>query len=221
MMTVAGGSVSSGPAKAKTSGNTPFFQHEQQTFVFFFTGFNSTPGNDSGLDRLRGKLDDDSMPATLHVAPVNSYQLLSSVGQSFIRNWLAANNSSSNDKVILVGHSFGGNHARILASDVDGHGKVAAGIAVIDPIDWLKIPTITQQFAFTYSLPAGMTQTNVRDYVQANDSLLTGYSIGAPAKNESSRKDADGNPIKHGTIDDDDGIHQLIRLFILRIANTN
>ncbi len=53
--------------------------------------------------------------------------------------WLRAQNLRAQDKLMIVGHSYGGNRARLFAAQIYGAlGRRTDTLVLVDPIDWIK-----------------------------------------------------------------------------------
>jgi hypothetical protein len=108
------------------------------------------------------------------------------------QNWVLGT-VKNGDRLIIAGHSFGGNRARLFAEQIDAvlyplYGlHMIEGLVLVDPIDWSTCPfpslSCLQRFDPPRDVPAGVVKPE-RAFVfrQGVDNLLTlvpyeGYSI--------------------------------------------
>ena len=147
---------------------------------------------------------------------VDYYNSNVAAARTAVRQTLDAQLATPIDRVVLVGHSYGGNMAYVLASNVDGRGRAATAIATLDPIDW------SAPFAGGYekSLPQGLVASNVLNLVQRTG-LLQGFVIspssGAVNDNVTAGQDTrlgTGDDLEHTTIDDSPWVQGRVQGFV-------
>jgi hypothetical protein len=116
------------------------------TFIYLMPGYSSPVGN-NGMSVLANYLDNDpAMDAHIMVIDWTWNQgiinlpltpaVQTQVASTRIRDDLRDNNATTADKVIFVGHSYGGYLAYSLANNVPGLDRPVDSLVLIDPIDW-------------------------------------------------------------------------------------
>lgn len=203
----------------KGTGKITITNDDPRTFFFFFGGFTLSSGNNSGLESLRTRLLGDSQISSNAVFTSVAYFNSDVVAaRSSVTQTLDAQLVTTIDRVVLIGHSYGGNMAYTLASDVDGRGRAASAIATLDPIDWNNIGG--GGFGYEKALPQGLAAANVLNLVQRTG-LLQGFVI-APRSgvvNENVTTGPDGilgtsDDLSHTTLDDSVAIQTRVQGFV-------
>ena len=197
---------------------TPPPTQPRRTFAFLIEGFSGSSDDKSGMDDLKETLRKKGLSdEMIHVTgggPTKS-DIISSTRRTMNRVLREANYRPT-DRVILAGHSLGGDAARILAWDVarEVEGIQAAfAVVTIDPIDFDAVPSGGDQSGRRYGISANVDRANVRNVVQTRDGeFLKGYRI-VGAENiditpgpDGIRGTADDSPLTHTEIDNDSDI---------------
>lgn len=125
--------------------------------------------------------------------------------------------------VFIVGHSYGGNRARLLADQLRQENIPVAALVPIDPIDWNLCPPINllaaviitlnctipisncRQAEFPYQAPPGVRL--VGSFTQTRTRCLRGYTITHVGEESSTYNDPN---VDHTDIDGDSWVHQSI-----------
>lgn len=162
------------------------------TFVFFFLGFCGQVGEDppSGMEKLRMDITaDPDLAGTVVAAPPLGWPANPCVLRPFVvrrqmraarlqvRQFLGNHQyDQRSDRVVLIGHSYGGNIAYELAVErAAGRRRQkpdpVEGLVTLDPIDWQKcslFPATSScdQSSLPRVAPKGILLTNILDFVQ-------------------------------------------------------
>jgi hypothetical protein len=94
--------------------------------------------------------------------------------------WLAQVNPGRDDRIVVIGHSYGGNRARLFAEQLPSVGRSADLLATVDPIDW-NLCSIAQLGGTCYQFDDSSTKVkqpsiiDVQSFAQAQSALLMGY----------------------------------------------
>ena len=104
------------------------------------------------------------------------------VGQS----WISTVSPTPDDRIVVIGHSYGGNRARLFAKQLLNHGYAVDGLVTVDPIDW---DTCSLFDGFGSLLGLGCDFSNLSPYIvpdslhyllsftQTQSQLLKGYHL--------------------------------------------
>ncbi|MFN0167416.1 MAG: fibronectin type III domain-containing protein [Bryobacteraceae bacterium] len=142
------------------------------------------------------------------------------------------------DRIVVVGHSYGGNRARLFAEQLPLIGYATDLLVTIDPIDWYTcslqevlqgIPGILhecRQFDAPYTQTKQPAIHDVQAFAQARSALVMGYHfLDYPfdLKEISSCGVNDTIPgyCSHMAIDDDSGVHDSIVSRIMGLKDTS
>jgi Protein of unknown function (DUF1573) len=182
-----------------------------RTFVYLLSGFGLS-GDASGVANLGAKIQQSGLVNEVKVFP--SYltgQSMLRDAQVFVDRQLSAAGVTPSDRVIIIGHSYGGDAARRLAADIrlNVKGKQpATALVTIDPIDYEKVAKGTDQSSSEWNqkIPGGMSSKNVLNIIQRAGSIR-GYNI-------SGAKTLTGKNVTHTTVDDDKQTHQWVLDFL-------
>ncbi len=195
------------------------FQPEQrQTFAFFFPGEVNATGT-TGMDKLQklaaSAFGTDIIPVVLPwPTTLPPSTTLQQWARQLISSVLAQQGAGPDDRVILVGHGFGANLARLIAPDVRNDligSQPAYGLITVDPIDWAKAAATPDQSKLSYALPAGLAGNRVLNIVQRNASeKYRGYVITGAVNNDTLGRGADGVWTTSAKRSGDDTTHSLI-----------
>jgi len=120
------------------------------------------------------------------------------------------------DRVFLVGHSLGGDAARILAADVsqsDPGAQPAAALVTIDPISFRRFQETgnLNQSADSQETPAGVNVRNILNFVQTKSGPKGYHLSGLDARHDVT---VSGSGVTHTTIDDDVAVRRRILDFL-------
>lgn len=199
------------------------------TFIYLMPGYSSPVGN-NGMTGLALDLANDSVLdarvqvidwewnrglINLPLTPAAQTQAASARIRDDLRNQQA----TAADKVIFVGHSYGGYLAYSLANNVPGMDRPADSLVLIDPIDWRYAQRwwpLLNQSRLQNPLPTGMVGTDVLNFVQRSPFQgwfkppLFGFSITGAYNEVVLAKGADdrwgtGDDTNHNFIDSDTG----------------
>jgi hypothetical protein len=106
-------------------------------------------------------------------------------------NWLNSFGFNFQDRIVIAGHSYGGNRARLFARQVhDAYGNVIDALVLADPIDWLSCQTLDAVVPVVgpcnqegnpvgtarFDIPATVVQPNRTFlFLQSFDPFIRGY----------------------------------------------
>lgn len=220
--------------ETNTRDNSKGIELAPRTFVFRISGFSSSQGS-SGLDGIDFSSLKNNTTSQLVVLPTIKPSSTAPFGprmladtQESIGKSLKAYNATAKDHVILIGHSYGGDIARRLSSDVNPNlsGKQAAfALVLIDPVDFQLAERSGKfdQVSEVRMLSSKFTSQNVL-VISGNprQELVRGYRIaGINAKpeiqslwNGPNRKPGGGDDLTHTSVDDSSAVHQKISSFL-------
>jgi hypothetical protein len=171
-----------------------------QTFVFLLGGWLSNYTPPSGMDKLDQAIRADGRLGN-NIYTLNGRGTGPQVNHDasvFIEQHLRLDGYTPSDRVFLVGHSLGGDAARLIATDVSTgfhNAQPAAALVMIDPISFQRVqedlgnPNVSLSNKLNQSdnrhnqpRPSGVAPSRILDIVQMN-SGPEGYHItGLPAQ---------------------------------------
>ena len=94
--------------------------------------------------------------------------------------WLSQVAPGPDDRIVVIGHSYGGNRARLFAEQLPALGRSADILVTVDPIDW-NLCSIAMVGPKCYQFDDASTKTkqpsigDVQAFAQAQSALLIGY----------------------------------------------
>ena len=190
--------------------------YASRLIVVLFTGFTIGAGESSGMSDLLTEIQADPALAGA-VGQVFTYDdppspVLELPHQTAL-NWVQAQHPTAADKIVLIGHSYGGNRARLFSGDLALRGLPARAVVTIDPIEWYQCnPQTYSAFGCLLCLQSNYLYPVLgyvpikKSYAQIGDSCIRGYKI-TPAVtivNGAIHTTIDNNPLVH------QGIRQLL-----------
>lgn len=224
-------SVSSNPAKPLSPSDAP------RLIVVLFTGFDNRVDVASGMKTLLNSIKKDRdlnnvignvftfydptrgfSPTAPWISTLRNFRLPHETAV----NWVLDQRPHPQDKIVLIGHSYGGNRARLFGGDLLLKGLRATALITIDAVDWERCtvrsfipPSAWSEDCFQSSLqlppPGNIPIANQLSFAQTSDLKIRGYGIKKPVivvKGED-----------HSSIDDAEQVHQQIREFLVRLLS--
>lgn len=197
-------------------------------FALFFTGW-MTRTEGSGMEKLRNEIVGDAELDRTVVTDIFGW-LFHANGSPYtgadqfrqarrhVNTYLHEQGyDPAQDRIILIGHSYGGNTAWRMASDVqsdvDGRDPAEA-LITLDPIDWEHCALDTfgagcDQSDHSHATPRGVARGNILNFVQRRN-VPMGYTIVGARNDDEIGAGQDGvwgtgDDTKHNLIDDDIG----------------
>lgn len=187
-----------------------------RTFVFLVPGFSTSSGA-TGMDKLATAIGKDAaFSDAIVMALPGSVNFNGSAelhdAQVRIDNQLRAFGATEQDRVVLIGHSYGGDVVRRMADDVSislpGR-QSAAAMITIDPISYTLTPSGQfNQSGVKLAAPACVAPGHVRNFVQQNPhETFRGYQMRGVTNTVVDYRGADGrantaDDVTHTSIDD-------------------
>ncbi len=199
---------------------------QPRTFVFLLGGFLSTYTAPTGMDRLAAAIKADGRLGQFVYSKngVATGPAIINDDRVFIDNTLRAAGYTPADRVLLVGHSLGGDAAHQLAVDVSSStpgAQPAHVLVTIDPIRFQKVQETgsTDQSSLVYAPPAGLTLQTVLNLFQRGGSPQ-GYTIQGAINERQDPRGADkrsgtSDDITHTSIDDVESVHLRVIKFLV------
>lgn len=208
-----------------------------RTFVFRISGFASS--SSSGLEKI--DLDSLKSNSTSQVVVLPTIQpnwtapggaRMFEDAKSSIDRSLKALNATSKDRVILIGHSYGGDIALRLASDVNHNlagNQPAFALVLIDPVDFVLAQQTGKrdQFDEVRKLPSNINARNVllissNPTVRFLDGNVRGYRIAGVNPGPEIQRlwfgkngvAGDKDDLTHTSVDDSPEVHKAILRFM-------
>lgn len=197
-----------------------------RTFVFLLGGFLSTYTAPTGMDFLAEAIKRDGRLGQLVYSKngTGTGPAIINDAQKFMDDTLRAGGYTTADRVLLVGHSLGGDAAHQLARDVSRSfsGSQPADLLVtVDPIQFQKVQETgsTDQSGVMLPPPAGVSPRGILNLYQRAGNPR-GYTISGVANEEQDPRGADRVPgtaddISHTTIDDAAAVHARVIKFLV------
>lgn len=134
--------------------------------------------------------------------------------------WLTKQNLRAEDRVFVLGHSYGGNRARLFAQNLyDRQAASVDGLVTVDAVDWMRCRSLEpvgvdcNQSGDLKEVPTGVG--GVLSHTQQG-TLPAGYSF--KLANGVEVSNIKSTTLAHTIIDDDPGVQQGIVQFIKRIT---
>jgi len=129
-------------------GTIHFIGVYKRLLLVLFTGYSNGPNSPSGLKDLLSEITNTPALAPGSVGKVftfynegdgSPYRAPSTESLHLqATQWLLAQRPGSWDKIVIIGHSYGGNRARVFVkNDLAAFGSIEA-LVTIDPIDWMS-----------------------------------------------------------------------------------
>ena len=202
-----------------------------RTFAFLVAGF-STSSGETGMHRLAATLRDRGVGLdTIDVIRgALTGQATLAAARSFIEGKLREYGAGPDDRVILIGHSYGGDVVRRLAADVrrDLPGdQPAAALVTLDAIDYelAQGPLKFNQSEVVRAVPQGLAPDKVLNIVQRTaGQTLQGYSFdkkdgkskvnNTDLANGPDRRKGTRDDLTHTGLDEDGRVHQAVVEFL-------
>lgn len=212
--------------------NTKSVMLAPRTFIFKVAGFANGFGSDFRGLNLSGVTPSNKSPVIdvpTIVAPSGATRgedILANA-RSVIAATLSRYHAVTTDRVILIGHSYGGEVARQLAPDVmpaKAGAQPAFGLVLIDPIDYALVAN-GQINQATVTKPLPIVKASSVMNISANpdaSAAFKGYQI-ANARTKPSwqrlwygddKARGTADDVKHWSIDDDPKVHLAINRFL-------
>lgn len=180
--------ISYGQPSALAGGvNLPTIPVSSRLIVVLFTGFTVGPGEPSGMSDLLYEIQTDPALSGA-IGKVFTYDdppspILELPHQTAL-NWVLEQQPTAADKIVLIGHSYGANRARLFGGDLLLRGLRAQALITIDAIEWyLCNPQTVSAFGCllcnqsNYFYPTVGIIPIKKSYVQVEDSCIRGYKI--------------------------------------------
>ena len=156
--------------ETNTNDNVIAFELAPRTFIFRIAGFASSQGSGMeamDLQSLRNNSTSQVVNLPVILPPrIQSGAAMLAGARTRIANLLASFNATAKDRVILIGHSYGGDIARRLASDVNPNlpgSQAAYSLVLIDPVDFELAESLgqTDQVQVLRQLPSNVNPNRV------------------------------------------------------------
>jgi 5-hydroxyisourate hydrolase-like protein (transthyretin family)/pimeloyl-ACP methyl ester carboxylesterase len=203
----------------------------RRTFVYLMPGFSTSSGR-TGMHDLADALARHPSFASASVSIIPGALIGGAMlanARAFIERHQREAGATANDRVFLVGHSYGGEVARQLASDIRSHvagAQPATALVTIEPIDYVKTMTsadFDQSDNPWMPAPVGVPASRILNIVQRSrgqiGNFLFGYRMTAGEYNDALGRGPDGrdgtrDDLTHTTIDSDPRVIQRVIDFL-------